>query len=200
MSKAGNIRIRKNGGAIVGTRRLINFTEGANITLTITDDSTGDEVDITIASAGGSGTAWLDQFFPADNPDSNYGTYNTVLMGDGLESTIRQTFMIPDDIATIVRAVVIIIPEASGNLRWSAATNFAQVCSNEDYQTHTDSIAGTTTAEDVDEVECVDISAALTNAVGGDLVGLEFTRSGENVADTINADVHYIGVLIQGST
>jgi hypothetical protein len=56
MSKLGNIRVSKNSGAIVGTRRAINLIEGANITLTITDDPTGDEVDITIAAGGGVGS------------------------------------------------------------------------------------------------------------------------------------------------
>lgn len=44
MSKLGNIRIRKNSGAIVGTRRLLNLIEGANVMLTIADDGPGDEV------------------------------------------------------------------------------------------------------------------------------------------------------------
>lgn len=46
--------ISKNSGANVNAadRSVLNFIEGANITLTITDDAGGDEVDITIAAAG----------------------------------------------------------------------------------------------------------------------------------------------------
>ena len=121
-------------------------------------------------------------------------------MEDDTDVLIRQTFIVPDDIVTIIRAVVIIIPEASGNLRWSCATNFGEVCSGEDYQTHIDSIAATTTAVTADEIECIDISDALTVAAGGDLVGLEFTRVGSSGLDTINDSVHYLMVLIQGST
>lgn len=47
--------IRKNAGANVGSRRRINFTEGANVTLTVTDDAGSEEVDVTIASAAGGG-------------------------------------------------------------------------------------------------------------------------------------------------
>jgi hypothetical protein len=51
----GAVTVDKNGTA-VGTRRNINFIEGTNITLTIADDSANDEVDITIAAAGGGAT------------------------------------------------------------------------------------------------------------------------------------------------
>ena len=200
MSTIGNEAVSKNSGADVGIRRRINLIEGANVTLTIADDPANHEIDVTIASAGASATAWVDQFFPHSTPNSNKGTYATALMQDQADVTIRETFIIPDDIASITRAVVILIPNASGDLRWFCATNFGQVCNNEGYQTHTDSIAGTTTAVTADEIECIDISDALTGGAGGDLVGLEFTRDGDNALDTIDEDVHYIGVLIQGST
>ena len=52
--------VRKNTGADVGSRRRLNFTEGSNITLTITDDAPNEEIDITIAaSGGGSGYATI---------------------------------------------------------------------------------------------------------------------------------------------
>jgi len=200
MSKLGNVVIRKNTGANVGARRRVNFIEGANVTLTIVDDGPGDEIDVTIAAAGGAGTAWLDQFFPASDPDNNKGTYASMLMPDDLDTVIRQTFLIPDDIAAIIRAAIVLIPDGGGNLRWTAVTNFGLICSNEDYQTHTDSIAATLTAVTQDEIECIDFSAALTGAVGGDLVGIEFTRTGSHGDDTVDADVHFIGIVIQGST
>ncbi len=53
--------IKKNGGAVVGSRRNYNFIEGSNVTLTITDDSGADKVDITIASTGGAGGLTQDQ-------------------------------------------------------------------------------------------------------------------------------------------
>jgi hypothetical protein len=45
----------ENNGTLVGTRRSLNFIAGSNVTLTITDDSANEEVDITIASTGGGG-------------------------------------------------------------------------------------------------------------------------------------------------
>jgi len=51
------VEVTKNSGATIGTRKTLNFIEGTNITLTIADDSGGNEVDITINSTtGGTGT------------------------------------------------------------------------------------------------------------------------------------------------
>ena len=44
---------RKNSGSNVGRRPRFNFIEGAGVTLTVDDDNTNDEVDITIAAATG---------------------------------------------------------------------------------------------------------------------------------------------------
>lgn len=51
------VTLRKNTGADIGTRRRINLIEGANITLTVTDDAGSEEVDVTIAASGGGGSA-----------------------------------------------------------------------------------------------------------------------------------------------
>ena len=47
------VAVRKNTGAVVGTRRRLNLIEGSNITLTVADDSGDEEVDVTIAAAAG---------------------------------------------------------------------------------------------------------------------------------------------------
>jgi hypothetical protein len=50
---AANKSVIKKAGVTVGTRRGLNLIEGANVTLTVTDDSPGDKVDVTIAAATG---------------------------------------------------------------------------------------------------------------------------------------------------
>ena len=45
------VTVRKNTGINLGTRPQLNFIEGSNITLTINDDATSDEMDITIATS-----------------------------------------------------------------------------------------------------------------------------------------------------
>lgn len=46
----------KKAGTLVGTRPAINLIEGSNVTLTVADDSAGNEVDVTIAASAGSAT------------------------------------------------------------------------------------------------------------------------------------------------
>lgn len=52
-STVQKIEVTKNSGAVVGTRKQLNFVEGSNVTLTITDDGVNDQVDITVAATGG---------------------------------------------------------------------------------------------------------------------------------------------------
>lgn len=51
------IQVRKNTGTTTYERTRLNFIEGSNVTLTVTDDAASDEVDITIAASGGGGGA-----------------------------------------------------------------------------------------------------------------------------------------------
>ena len=48
-------------GTLVASRRRINLIEGANVTLTVTDDAGNEEVDVTIAAAGGGGSGLTQQ-------------------------------------------------------------------------------------------------------------------------------------------
>jgi hypothetical protein len=49
------LKVYKNSVA-VGVRRSINFIEGTNITLTVTDDNPDEEVEVTIDASGGGGS------------------------------------------------------------------------------------------------------------------------------------------------
>jgi hypothetical protein len=193
----GHVTIRKNAGANVGTQPRLNLTEGANVTLTITQDLVNHEIDVTIASAAGGGTGLDDQFFPAVDPNEVKGLWPSVLMPDGEETTVYQTFNIPANFSSIDTAVALVIPEGTGNFRRSAATDIA-AC-GEDFETHQDTVAEGNVAVTTDEVECIDISAALTPAVGSDFVAISFTRHGDDALDTVNADVYYVGIYIEGT-
>lgn len=52
--KARKSIVRKNSAGSDFIRRRINFIEGSNITLTVSDDSTNNEIDVTIAASAGS--------------------------------------------------------------------------------------------------------------------------------------------------
>ena len=198
MSLLGNEAVSKNSGAVIGIRSILNFIEGANITATIVDDPTNHRINITIAAAGGGGGGDLSQFFEASDPDGNKGTYASMLMLDAQETTIRQTFMIPASITSLDTAVLVVIPDGSGNLDWEVTTNFGELCTGEQYDTNTDSTTGTTAVTD-GEIECIDITAALTGAAAEDLVGIEFKRDGDDASDTVGATVHFIGIWVKGT-
>ena len=195
----GTILANRNGGAAVGPRPELSFNEGANITIAVVDDPANNEIDITIASAGAGGGAWLKEFYPAVNPDNRIGPYSSVMLTNNVLSTLYQTFMIPDDIFTITTAVVIVVPEGTGNIYRSVTTNFGTPCIGEVYNVHSDALALAAVGIVLNQLDCIDISGALTGATGGDLVGMEFVRDATNALDTVDANVHYIGVYIEGT-
>ena len=135
-------------------------------------------------------------FEAAANPDGNKGDFPTEIMIDLVETSTRIVFYVPTEFASVVSASIIIIPNATGDIRWSAATNFGEICNNEDYDTHIDSVPETTTGVTIDKIECLDISGALTDLAANDVVGLEFVRHGDDGADTIGDNVHFVGVII----
>jgi hypothetical protein len=49
----GGVAVRKNSTGVGFTRPRINLIEGTNVTLTVADDTTDDEVDVTVAASGG---------------------------------------------------------------------------------------------------------------------------------------------------
>lgn len=91
------IAIRRNTGADIGERRRLNFIEGSNVTMTITDDPANEEIDITINSTGGgggsgnAGSAVLDfGVFPGSS-DANIVVTGqaSIVAGSILEAWIR---------------------------------------------------------------------------------------------------------------
>jgi len=53
LDSVGRVKVRKNTGADVGARRRLNFIEGSNIGITVTDDPTNEEIAVAIASVVG---------------------------------------------------------------------------------------------------------------------------------------------------
>jgi hypothetical protein len=83
--------VRKNSAGSVFTRRQLNFIEGTNVTLTVADDAGNDEVDITIASSGGSsGVTVQDEGTPlaTDGTTLNFVGAGVTATGAGATKTI----------------------------------------------------------------------------------------------------------------
>lgn len=154
-------------------------------------------VNPALAVVGGGGVAGdpSDQFFAAPDPDGYIGPYASMSMPDGADTVVRQTFRLPNNWTASWGVSLVVIPAASGNLRRTITTNFC--AAGEVYNTHTDTIAAGVQAVTLNEQELIDITAALTGAAAGDLVGIEYLRDAlTSAADTVAATVHYIGVLL----
>jgi hypothetical protein len=55
------VDVAKNSGATTGSRKRLNFIEGAGMTITVADDAGNDEVDVTLASSGGGSANYINQ-------------------------------------------------------------------------------------------------------------------------------------------
>lgn len=130
-------------------------------------------------------------FIPAPDPDTNVGTHPAMRLVDGQDVTVRIEFLVPNNFSSIEAAEIILVPGGTGNLRRSVSTNYG-AC-GESYNTHSESIAAGEVAVTANQIECLDISAALTGIAAGDYVGIEFTRHGSAAEDTVDADCYFLG-------
>lgn len=84
-----------NAGTVAGTRKRINFINGNNVTVSATDDSANNKVDVTIATAGLAASAYNKQLldtqrsaallpFSAGLANRHYARCNVVCIGDSI--------------------------------------------------------------------------------------------------------------------
>jgi len=123
------VEVVKNSGAVVGTRKQLNFVEGSNITLTIADDTGNDQVDITIASSGGGGGA------PADATYVTLTTNATLTNERVLTGTINQIDITDNGAGNTVVLSLPSILVAPGSVQ--ATTNFIAGTATDSFTTTT---------------------------------------------------------------
>lgn len=120
--------VSKNSGAVVNAanRSVLNFIEGANVTLTVSDDAVGDEVDITIASTASANTHPLElPLSQNSNPywQSSSDTYE--VMGCLI---FRGTTTLGTPSA--IKAVAWVTSGVTGGIRVYDVTNSQVICEN----------------------------------------------------------------------
>lgn len=77
-----NARVEvRDAGAAVGTRRALNLIEGANVVLTLADDSANEAVDVTVATDGYTGSIPL-------APLTGGGTPGSITVSDGIITAV----------------------------------------------------------------------------------------------------------------
>ena len=147
----------------------------------------------------GSGTGLIipEKWFGVIDPDSIYlGNFPSVVLPDGITTNVFNIIEIPLEFQELVSINAVIVAEGTGNLRRGCYTYWG-LLGSEDYDASNDSIALAQIAVTTDKLELITISTAFTGISGGDLVGVQFRRDGGDINDTVNADVHYLGIRIR---
>ena len=125
---------------------------------------------------------------------AQYGDYGVTTLVDLETNAVAVSLAVPSDFVTLVKAVAVVIPLGTGNMRWSVTTDFA--ANGEAYQANSDSIVATDTAVVTGVMTEINIADALTGLAANDYLGIEFTRSGAHANDTVTASVRFLGFLI----
>ncbi len=139
-------------------------------------------------------------FVDVKDPNTNLGTHPAVNLPDGADTTVRFQFEVPAEFESMIRAQVIVaqtVTPASPNMQWSTATNWGKKCADEDYDEHTDLETDQVTAITQNKIECIDVTASLTDLEAGDLVGFEFIRRATQAGDTINGAAFFLGFRLR---
>lgn len=147
----------------------------------------------------GTDTATHELNVTVENTNANIGRHPVAQMLDDVETTVRFGFTFPMEFHEIVTVQVVVVPGGTGDLVWDAFTDYGEICATQDYNAHSDSVGATTTGVTINDLECLDVSAALNVAapVGGDRVGMEFWRYGDNGSDTVDATVYAVEVRLR---
>ena len=142
------------------------------------------------ATAGGA-TA-LHEWFRVTSPDANIGYHNSVYFGDGDPD---KTLFLSGHIGpgfTPTTVTLIVVPTATGNIRWSGNYDFGAE-GTETYNNTTGAIVATTTAVVINVLTRVNLPIA--GLAPTDILGIEFTADLDNVLNEVS--YHVLGVSIQ---
>ena len=121
--------------------------------------------------------------------------YTGALLGTAAaDGTAYLVVPVPVNFQGLRAAKIVGIPNGTGNMHYIVATSFA--ASGESASANTDSISTTLVAVTDNQLLAIDISAAFTGIAAGDFVGVNFTRDGDNAADSIT-DFSVFGLLFE---
>lgn len=179
------------GGMLLDTNTLDLVVIGARTLDGVTDNGVGNYV----IKARDEVTGTL--FLPATNQTGGIGKHAAFYSPDGVTTTLYFETLMPVEIRSIESAYIVVVETTqNGSIRWTANALWGQI-GNENYNTTSDLIGGTTTAVTVNTLNQIPITALFTGISGGDLMGIEFNRFGGNAADTVDGPIYVLGVVIK---
>ncbi len=147
-------------------------------------------------SDGGTDTITPEFFAPVTDLDGAHGPHPRVILTDGLVVVVNSHFCAPLSYQGLISAEAIVVPNGTGNMRWSFSAEWGKICS-ESFEQSGVIIPETVTAVTLDTLECIDISDGLVGVEAGDLVGMQFERHADDVTDTVNEDCYYMGIRVR---
>lgn len=121
--------------------------------------------------------------------------YATTVLGDATADGAGMfSGRLPSDFGTLRAAYVAVRVNDTGNMRYQVDTEWA--ADGENYIAAGGAIAASTKAITADELEVIDISAALAGLEAGDWFGVRFTRLGSDALDTVT-NAYFLGLYLE---
>lgn len=146
---------------------------------------------------GGTDTRTPFIFVEVADADGYIGDHPAVVLTDGVDILVRSQIHVPLEFQELVTAHAVIVAGAAGNMRRGVDTDWGKLCTVEDYDSGTGTIAAGEVAVLQSDMACIDISVALAGIAAGDLVGVEFTRYGSHGNDSVGASCFYLGIRVR---
>ena len=129
-------------------------------------------------------------------PDvSTAGALAGARCADAQTNNVYTSLPVPSDFASLVSLKIIIESGGTGNMYYSIATKYA--ATGQSSTTHTGAVASNAEAVTADVIETISISAAVASLAAGDILSVQFTRSGGDGLDTITGVVTFAGVILE---
>jgi hypothetical protein len=145
-----------------------------------------------VDSVGGSSI-----FIPANSGFSDsavpaiHGDWGTVKFVDGATDHVCMNFYLP---FTPTRVDGIFFAKGTGNVRFNIDSDSGAIGEVQNFHATVPTITSVAFVTEV--IKAVDLTYAIDTPTAGDFVGLGIGREGGHSLDTINADLHLIGLLI----
>ncbi len=130
-SISDNISVQKHeiakGGTLVGTRKRLNLIEGSNVSLTVTDNSANDRVDVTITATPGSTVATLNDLTDVTILSATTGQVLRYNGGQWVNATLTTAEVLP---STTGHSGKYLTNNGTGGFSWASVTAGVSAASN----------------------------------------------------------------------
>jgi hypothetical protein len=195
------VKVRKNSGSDIGARRRINIIEGSNIALTIADDPTDEEIDMTLKSGVFAVLTPLGAVLPSSGAPAQtkgVGTnfvYYILDFDAAVDEVCYFQFKLPPNYvvgSSIVIVIQWISAVTTGAVVWAA--QFLGRANGEAYDSALGSVQSVTTnaPATTGQIATSEITFTTPDLQANDVVIIKIYRDADNASDTMAADARMV--------